>query len=133
MTAITEETPSQTAPEKPRAKKRAGVGAHSAHVAPKKGRATKKASPAKKAPKAAKQAGVTRDGSKAANILDLLKRPEGATLRVSRHGERDGNRRRLSGRPASLRKNGRSHCRSKASCHQLRHFQKTCFPFRFVP
>jgi hypothetical protein len=66
--------------EKPKATKKARVGEQGAHVAPKKGKATKKASPAKKAPKAQKEAGVARDGSKAAKILDLLKRPEGATL-----------------------------------------------------
>jgi hypothetical protein len=66
--------------EKPKATKKARVGAQGAHVAPKKGKAAKKASPAKKAPKAAKKAGATRDGSKAASILELLKRPDGATL-----------------------------------------------------
>ena len=35
----------------------------------------------KKAPKAGKKAGAARDGSKAAKILDLLKRPEGGTLK----------------------------------------------------
>jgi hypothetical protein len=67
--------------EKPKAQKKARVGAQGAHVAPnKKGKAGKKASPAKKAPKAAKKAGGARDGSKAATVLDLLKRPDGATL-----------------------------------------------------
>jgi len=65
--------------EKPKATKKARVGAQGAHVAPKKGKAGKKESPAKKAPKAAKEKG-TRDGSKAAKVLGLLKRPEGATL-----------------------------------------------------
>jgi len=66
-------------PEKPKATKKARVGAQGAHVAPNKGKAAKKASPAKKAPKAAKEKG-TRDGSKATKVLDLLKRAEGATL-----------------------------------------------------
>ena len=65
--------------EKPKATKKARVGALGAHVAPKRGNAAKKAHPAKKAPKAAKDKG-TRDGSKAAKVLDLLKRPVGATL-----------------------------------------------------
>ena len=65
--------------EKPKATKKARVGAQGAHVAPKKGKAGKKANPAKKAPKAAKEKGA-RDGSKAAQVLDLLKRPEGAKL-----------------------------------------------------
>ena len=76
MNAAIEETATA---QKPKATKKARVGAQSAHVAPKKGKAAKKASPAKKAPKAAKEKG-TRDGSKAAQVLDLLKRSEGATL-----------------------------------------------------
>ncbi|HEV8414872.1 MAG TPA: DUF3489 domain-containing protein [Bryobacteraceae bacterium] len=40
----------------------------------------RKVSPAKKAPKSAKAAGA-RDGSKAAKVLDLLKRPGGATAK----------------------------------------------------
>lgn len=80
MTTITEETSAKAVTEKPKTSKRPHVGAQGAHIAPKKGKAAKKASPAKRVPKAAKQAGVTRDGSKAAKILDLLKRPEGATL-----------------------------------------------------
>jgi Protein of unknown function (DUF3489) len=81
-TSITEET--GTAPAtaaKPKPNKKARVGARRAHVAPRQGRSGKKASPARKAPKAAKKAGVARAGSKAAKILDLLKRPEGATLK----------------------------------------------------
>jgi hypothetical protein len=78
-TAIEETGTAQTA-EKPKATKKARVGAPGAHVTPKKGKTTKKASPAKKASKAAKKEGAARDGSKAAKILDLLKRPEGATL-----------------------------------------------------
>ena len=72
----TEETPTT---EKPKATKRARVRAQGPHVAPKKGKAAKKASSAKKTPRAAKEKG-TRDGSKAAKVLDLLKRTEGATL-----------------------------------------------------
>ena len=40
----------------------------------------KKAKATKKTPKAAKRAGSAKDGSKAAKIIDLLKRPDGATL-----------------------------------------------------
>jgi hypothetical protein len=79
MNTATEETNAKDAAEKPKAKKKAGVGAQGAHVAPKKGKATKKATTPKKAPKAAKKAGAARDGSKAAAVLDLLKRPDGAT------------------------------------------------------
>jgi hypothetical protein len=81
MTSITEQTetaqPVANAAAKPT--KKARVGARGANVAPKKPKAGKKASPAKKAPKGAKKAKGARDGSKAAKILDLLKRPGGAT------------------------------------------------------
>jgi len=69
----------ETTIEKSKATKKANVRAQSGHVAPKKAKAAKKASPAKKAPKTAKEKG-TRDGSKTAQVLDLLKRPDGATL-----------------------------------------------------
>jgi hypothetical protein len=78
-TAIEETGTAPKAAEKPKATKKARVGAQGAHVAPKKGKAAKKASPAKKAPKAPTEKG-TRDGSKAAKVLDLLKKAEGATL-----------------------------------------------------
>jgi hypothetical protein len=79
MTPTTEDETAQ-ASGKPNPGKKASVGQKRAHVAPTKGKAAKKASPTKKAPKAAKEAGAARDGSKAARILDLLKRPDGATL-----------------------------------------------------
>ena len=79
MISILEAT--ETAPAvTPQAAKKARVGKQGAHVAPAKGKAAKKATPAKKAPKGAKKAKVARDGSKAATILDLLKRRDGATL-----------------------------------------------------
>ena len=71
-------TPAATA-EEPKTTKKALVGARRAHVAPVKAKSGKKASPAKKAPKGAKKPGPARDGSKAAKILELLKRPGGAT------------------------------------------------------
>jgi hypothetical protein len=81
MITITEErTVQAAAAEKPKAGKKAGAGQKRAHVAATTGKAGKKASPTKKAPKAAKKEGAARDGSKAAAILDLLKRPDGATL-----------------------------------------------------
>jgi hypothetical protein len=82
-TLIMEETGTATATAtgaQPKATKKGRVAARSAHVAPKKSKPGKKAKAPKKAPKAAKKASGTRDGSKAAKILDLLKRPEGATL-----------------------------------------------------
>src|SRR6266853_4037189 len=66
--------------EKPKAGTKARVAAKRAHVAPKKAKSAPKAKVAKKAPKLAKKAGSARDGSKAAKIIDLLKRPDGATL-----------------------------------------------------
>ena len=69
----------------PKPNKKARVAPRSAHVAPKKGKAPKKASPAKKAPKGGKKASAkkpgAREGSKTAKVLDLLKRPNGATLK----------------------------------------------------
>ena len=83
MESIVEETETATAPanEQPKAAKRGKAGARGAHVAPKKGKAAKPAAPAKKANKGAKKAAGARDGSKTAKILDLLKRPGGATAK----------------------------------------------------
>jgi len=47
---------------------------------PAKAKVGKKAAPAKKAPRGAKKGGSVRHGSKAAQILDLLKRPGGVTV-----------------------------------------------------
>ena len=82
MTSTTEETGAAQAAgtEKPKPGKKARVAPTRAHVAPKKAKTAKKASPGKQAPKAAKNEGAARDGSKAAKVLDLLKRPDGATL-----------------------------------------------------
>ena len=54
MNTATDET---VTTEKPKATKKARVRAQGAHVAPKKGKAAKKASTPKKAPKAQKEAG----------------------------------------------------------------------------
>jgi hypothetical protein len=86
MTSTTEET--ATAPAttgaQPKPTKKARVAPRRAHVAPAKGKPAKKASTAKKAPRGTKaRAGArdARDGSKAAKILELLKRPGGATAK----------------------------------------------------
>lgn len=71
------ETATATA-EEPKGTKKARVGGQGAHVARKKGKSAEKA---KKAPKGVKKAGVARDGSKSAKVLDLLKWPDGATLK----------------------------------------------------
>jgi uncharacterized protein DUF3489 len=84
MTSIAEETgtaQSTATGAQPKPAKKARVAPRRAHVAPKKGKSGKKASPPKKAAKGGKKAGAARDGSKAAKILDLLKRPDGATLK----------------------------------------------------
>jgi hypothetical protein len=84
MTELIAETAAAQAPagsEQPKANKKARVAPRGAHVAPKKGKSGKKANPAKKAPKSAKKAASARDGSKTAKVLDLLKRPDGATLK----------------------------------------------------
>jgi hypothetical protein len=74
--------------EQPKAAKKPGTAAQKAHVAPSKARSGKKASPAKKATKGAKSAKSpkkkatgARQGSKTAQVLDLLKRSGGATLK----------------------------------------------------
>ena len=88
-TSTTEETGTAQATAtgaQPKPTKKARVGARRAHVAPAKGKSSKKASPAKKAPKGAKKArsakaGKAREGSKTAQVLDLLKRPDGVSLK----------------------------------------------------
>ena len=71
----------------PKAAKKPRAGAQKAYVAPSKARSGKQASPAKKATKGAKSAkspkkvNGARQGSKTAQVLDLLKRSGGATLK----------------------------------------------------
>jgi len=70
--------------KKPKANKKARVAPRRAGVATAQTRPTRKATPAKKAPKGRTKPEVAkpkaaRDGSKTAKILDLLKRPGGAT------------------------------------------------------
>ena len=84
MTTLTTEetgTAQATSAKEPKTSKKARVAPRRAHVAPKKGKLGKKASPPKKAAKGGKKAGGARDGSKAAKILDLLKRADGAFLK----------------------------------------------------
>jgi hypothetical protein len=98
MHGIPAETASseQTAPaEEPKAAKKPRAAAHRAHVAPSKAKSGKKASPAKKATKgrksarSPKKAPGSRQGSKTAKVLDLVK-----ALR-RRHSERTHERHRL--------------------------------------
>jgi Protein of unknown function (DUF3489) len=84
MTELTAETAAAQAPassEKPKVNKKARVARQGAHVAPKKAKSGKKASPGKKTPKAAKKVAGARVGSKTAKVLELLNRPNGATLK----------------------------------------------------
>jgi hypothetical protein len=83
MESIVEEAETATAPvtAESKAAKKGKAGARGARVTPKKGKSCKKATPAKKTPKAARKANGAREGSKAAKILDLLKRPGGATAK----------------------------------------------------
>ena len=73
-----------TASKKPKASKKARVAPRRANVAPPKAKSARKAKASKKASKArtkpaVAKSTVARDGSKTAKILDLLKRPGGAT------------------------------------------------------
>lgn len=88
MTALIPEengTPAATpSSKKAKANKKAPVAPRRAQVAPAKAKSARKAVPAKKAPKGrtkpeVAKSKVARDGSKTAKILDLLKRPGGAT------------------------------------------------------
>lgn len=89
MNATAEETGTALVAEEgepKRANRKPSLARRARHGAPAKAKATKKASPAKKAPKARNTAKVAnpeapRDGSKTAHILDLLKRPGGATTK----------------------------------------------------
>jgi hypothetical protein len=81
--------------------KKANAGAQKPRVAPARGKARKKATGAKKAPKSAKAAKAAkatdgaRQGSKTAMVLDLLKRPGGATAKESRGYASVDNRQKL--------------------------------------
>jgi hypothetical protein len=70
--------------KKPKANKKAHVAPRRANVAPVQAKSARKAKPARKAPKGrtkpeAARPKAARGGSKTAKILDLLKRPGGAT------------------------------------------------------
>ena len=83
MTTLTTEARTAHVTEAERAKlnKKARVTRTRAHVAPNRAKSTPKAKASKKAPKGGGKAGPARDGSKAAKVLDLLKRPEGASMK----------------------------------------------------
>jgi hypothetical protein len=88
-TSIPEETGTAAATansKKPKPNKKARVAPRRAPVAPAQAKSPRKATPAKKAPKGRAKPEVAkpkavRPGSKTAKMLDLLKRPGGATLK----------------------------------------------------
>jgi len=83
-TAEAMETALAPAAEAPKTAPSATAAKRARTVAPKKAKASTKAKSAKKAskaPKSARKAAGARDGSKAATILDLLKRKDGVTLK----------------------------------------------------
>jgi len=82
MTSNTAQTETASAPaEKNKPHKKASTGARGANVASPRAKTGKKASRSKRAPKGRTKATGARDGSKTAKILDLLKRPGGATAK----------------------------------------------------
>jgi hypothetical protein len=81
-TSTTEDrTAHVTGAERAKLRKKARVAQKRAHVAPNRARSAPKAKASKKAPKGGGKAGSARDGSKTAKVLDLLKRPEGASMK----------------------------------------------------
>ena len=94
MTTEEQETTQATATVKePEAPKKARVAPRRAHVASSKAKSGKKPTSAKKgtkAPKKAKSAKAegAREGSKTAKVLDLLKRPGGATMKETHESHR---------------------------------------------
>ena len=80
-TAEALETALAPAAEAPKATPKASRAKPARNVAPKRAKSGNKANPSKKAPKSANKASGARDGSKATKVLDLLKRPGGATAK----------------------------------------------------
>ncbi|HEV8414868.1 MAG TPA: DUF3489 domain-containing protein [Bryobacteraceae bacterium] len=80
-TAEALETAMGPAAEAPKATPKASRAKPARNVAPKKAKSGNKANPSKKAPESAKKATGAPDGSKAAKVLELLKRPGGATAK----------------------------------------------------
>jgi hypothetical protein len=96
MTSNAEEqadTPAAAPVQPPKATKRAHVARHSRRVAPGKPKSGRKANSAERRPKSqkaakpAKPAAGAREGSKAAKVLSLLRRPDGASLKELMKGK----------------------------------------------
>ncbi|HXR15999.1 MAG TPA: DUF3489 domain-containing protein [Terriglobales bacterium] len=86
ITEIQETAPAATTAQEPKATTKASARAQKPRVAPSKAKAGKKATPAKKAAKAPKKAKPAnadgpREGSKTEQVIDLLKRPGGTTMK----------------------------------------------------
>jgi hypothetical protein len=85
MTSITEQTAPAPGTAETKTTKKPRAGARRPHVATPKPKPGKKATPAKRAPTGRRKAQVAKpgagSGSKTARILDLLRRPGGATAR----------------------------------------------------
>jgi len=73
-------TPASAAAPKPKAARKGRPAAQSTHGAPPKARSARKATAARKPAKSRHQARHARPGSKTAKVLDLLRRPGGASL-----------------------------------------------------
>ncbi len=73
-------TESAAAPAQRKVATKATCAKQGAHIAPAKARGTKKAPTSKEAPTARPKAKGPREGSKTAQVLELLKKPGGATL-----------------------------------------------------
>jgi hypothetical protein len=85
-TPATEEQAATATAKEPKATTKANAAPRKPRVAPSKAKSGKKASPAKKGTKAPKKATKPkaespREGSKTEKVLDLLKRPNGVTLK----------------------------------------------------
>src|SRR5579871_6207160 len=82
-TSIAETGPAQATAtgDQPKPNKKPRVARQRVRVPPKKARSAKKAESPKKAPKGQKRATSSREASKTAKILALLKRKDGATLK----------------------------------------------------
>lgn len=87
MTEETTTAPATAKGDQPTATRKASVAQRARHDAPRKAKSGKKATRPKKAPKGAKkaktakQADGARPGIKTAKVLDLLRRPGGATAK----------------------------------------------------
>jgi hypothetical protein len=77
----TDEQTNTEAAENAKPAQKARVAPRRAHVATKKGKSAKKANSPKRTHKGGKKANAACDGSKTAKVLDLLRRPDGATLK----------------------------------------------------